>query len=1536
MFAGARRAFASVSLAVVAVGALTVIAQPVPDTPAAAPATSQTPAVVPVPAGRASSLPRDITGELIAQRTADSDTYVTTEGQRYVVEYPAPVNYKDGAGAFQPIDDTANQDSNGWHNAAGLYAGAVPTSLNGKDVSVAGGGDSVSLVLLGSQVDQAAARVVPGASTGIASADRVSFASALPQTDLKYQFLNTGLKETLSLHNAASPTVFTWTVSASSGLTAQASGDDSIRFVDSSGAVKMIIPRPTISDANHLSGPTPSLTLSPDGHTLTLSLAPDASWLATSSRTFPVAVDPSVFYEGSSSGQNAECELIQNEPNSPECQSATDYDIGYNAFGGQVNSLFRFSGLTSDIPYDSLIQYANVQFYEDNATTTTPVAVSINTVANNLPWSGTTATWNDYDGVNAWPVAGGSGSPDDQPTPLTSTLNLGTGNGWFSWQPVDQLQEWVNGADLTTQGSPASVNQGFLLTTGSQVNCVSIANWQSSSSNLWPSLSVTYVPRRGTDAPLDVLKTSINDKTTLGVNVANGNLTVDTSDFNITGVGPAATVAHVYNSLGGTASSLGSYSGGSGSWSVSPSGDQPFLQVQANNPPVIDLDAQDGTIGAYIGTQFGWAQPSGIDTTLAQIAGGYQVQFHGSNEVWTFHQDPANSSVYLLATDTDRNGNALTYTYNSSGQLTQLQDTLGRDVVYSYNGSGYLSSITDSTNRSLTFGYTGSELTSVQFGGATTSFAYDSNGNLNKVTDPIGNITTMAYDSSHRVTAVTRVTNSVNLTGPTTTYTYTPSNAAHPATMGSTAVQDPNSHTTTYQWDQWDRVNKVTDANGNQEQSGYNPNSDVTQLTDALTNQTTMQFDNNNNLTQITAPASSGNSAATEKLAYNTPSSTTGAAYLPSTSIDPQTNCTTYTYDAAGNLASTIAGQGSGCSGSGATTSTNTYQDAGKTICSPARPGELCKVTDGNNHVTTYGYDSNGQLTSITPPSPEGATTITYDSLTRPHTVTTPDGTATYTYDAWDRTTQVAYASGPTVSYTYDADGNLKSRTDPSGTTSFTYDALNRMITEALPGAADACPGVLGSTINLGYDAASNLVSFCDAMGTTAYGYDNANRMTSLAEPGGSCTSSPASLCTTFAYNANNKPTTTTFPGGATLTIGYDPKTQDETSVVGRAAPIGTGSVLTSYQYSYAAGTSDTELRQSMIEADPVANVTTSYSYDAMNRLISASNSSTTLNYAYDAVGNRCADATSCANPTYAYNSDNELTSGPGGNYNYNSGGDMTSSPAYSSLAYNTAGQTTSVTPTGGSANALAYADRGQEQLVTDGSRTIVNGPLGVDSSTSGTSETFFIHDPSGNVIGQRTDTVVNGSIVASGSTQYFLKDALGSVTAVISSDGSTVSDRYNYDPYGKMTVLSGSDYEPWRYAGGYYDGLGFYKFGQRYYQPSNGSWTQADTIAGAASGVSSDYAYSADDPINMSDASGESPTRCCHYWNYSVPQVHRSSADEEFGTCHEGRDGERIVGSDGKTYECQHTEHVGWAWLPVDESWGPDEPLPPEPPGGW
>ena len=104
-----------------------------------------------------------------------------------------------------------------------------------------------------------------------------------------------------------------------------------------------------------------------------------------------------------------------------------------------------------------------------------------------------------------------------------------------------------------------------------------------------------------------------------------------------------------------------------------------------------------------------------------------------------------------------------------------------------------------------------------------------------------------------------------------------------------------------------------------------------------------------------------------------------------------------------------------------------------------------------------------------------------------------------------------------------------------------------------------------------------------------------------------------------------------------------------------------------------------------------------------------------------------------------------------------------------------------------------------------------------------------------------------------SGSRHYYLQDHLGSTVGLVSAAG-VLTDTYTYSPYGIQLTHSGATQNPWGFAGGQVDDpTRQIKFGQRYYNPTLGRWTQTDPVAGEPR-----YTYAGNAPINMIDPSGQ------------------------------------------------------------------------------
>ena len=113
-----------------------------------------------------------------------------------------------------------------------------------------------------------------------------------------------------------------------------------------------------------------------------------------------------------------------------------------------------------------------------------------------------------------------------------------------------------------------------------------------------------------------------------------------------------------------------------------------------------------------------------------------------------------------------------------------------------------------------------------------------------------------------------------------------------------------------------------------------------------------------------------------------------------------------------------------------------------------------------------------------------------------------------------------------------------------------------------------------------------------------------------------------------------------------------------------------------------------------------------------------------------------------------------------------------------------------------------------------------------------------------------------------SATTDYFYtRDHLGSIREVVGSDGTTISGRITYDPWGQATE-TGSLLSDFGYTGHYFDrptGLNLALY--RGYSPLLGRWLSMDPI-GLRGGWNL-YVYVINDPIRLVDPTGLEAEAC-------------------------------------------------------------------------
>jgi RHS repeat-associated protein len=866
-----------------------------------------------------------------------------------------PLNYKNAQGAWTPIDNSLVASSGGgWHNDANSFSAQLPTNLSSA-LTLTSGSAQIGFSLVGASDATANAGTISGSTA--------TYADVLPGTTVSEHVTTSGVKETLSLASATAPGTYTWDLNLSSGLSAVAANGGVT--IDSGGSPLAVIAPPTVNDAAGNVG-TASLTLSQDAKSVTVSI--DPAWLSAAGRAFPVTVDPTTSYFSQSAG----CTINSGAPNTASCASS---DLGVGVSGGSVQrSVVWFQNMSNGtIPVDAQIQDAYLDFPVD----TLSGSVTLNAYPLTRAYSTSAVTWNNYDGTHAWTTAGG----DYASTPTVSGSVPSSGQFYLD-VPTATAQSWVDGA---------APNYGFLLKASNESSGTNLADFEPSNT-YGDFLDVYWTPNTGVASGYPLITHTLDDHLSLGVNAANGNLVVHATDLSINGdAGQKEVVDRYYNS-----ENLSTYTGLGNGWSFG-EGSGVYLEVNSDNVTVFLPGGQPAVF-----------MDSGSSCH-------YSLTYNSSQQVIQFTTQTCSSWAIPETSVADRNGETISYAYSATCDpsgiplLSTITDTEGRVTTVSNNGY-YNTGVTDpQTPTARTAAYSVSStptLTSTKDTSGNYTYYTYSGSELTQIEDPNGNYTEIAYDANGRVHTVTYVTNVSAKTGPTYTYAYTPGTTSSPDS-GSTTVTDPNSHVTTYYYNHDDLQTKATDANSDSEQTGYSSDNQPNLLTDAMSSAgvTTLNYDSNNNETSTLEPANGTDTPAKSYTNYQTGSGPSGNAYLASSNVSAEGNCSYYKYDNTYGdptdvySGATTSGSGEGTN-PGCTTTTSSYATHTSTAydgisgvsCTNAKLGEVCSTTDGDGNTTNYAYDSSGDLASVTPPSPQGATTYTYDSLSRVASVTNGDG----------------------------------------------------------------------------------------------------------------------------------------------------------------------------------------------------------------------------------------------------------------------------------------------------------------------------------------------------------------------------------------------------------------------------------------------------------------------------------------------------------------------------------------------------------------
>jgi YD repeat-containing protein len=379
------------------------------------------------------------------------------------------------------------------------------------------------------------------------------------------------------------------------------------------------------------------------------------------------------------------------------------------------------------------------------------------------------------------------------------------------------------------------------------------------------------------------------------------------------------------------------------------------------------------------------------------------------------------------------------------------------------------------------------------------------------------------------------------------------------------------------------------------------------------------------------------------------------------------------------------------------------------------------------SQTTTYGYDNQGNVTSINGPlaGAVDVTNNTYDALNRLVRVTDPNsGQVNYGYNALDQLTSVSDPRSLVTTYGIDGLGNLNQQVSPdTGTTLNIHDAAGNLLTQQ-----DA----KGQLTTYTYDALNRVTSITYQVGVVhAYEYDQGvngkGRLTQITEPNSTTqyvydqkgrlvtetrTINAVAYVTSYSYDGAGRLSGMTYPSGRQVTYGFDAlgRVQQIDTTLGGSGQVVVSSVayrpfgpaqsftfgngqthtrgfdqdgrIASYTLAaqtFAVGY-DLASRINSIAESGVPAHTNTYYYDNLDRLTQVILPNLTYSFGYDAVGNRLSRIAGSSTHNYAYSgTSNRLSSitpnsGPVQTYVHDANGSATAD-GLNTYGYDTRGR---------------------------------------------------------------------------------------------------------------------------------------------------------------------------------------------------------------------------------------------------------------------
>ena len=590
------------------------------------------------------------------------------------------------------------------------------------------------------------------------------------------------------------------------------------------------------------------------------------------------------------------------------------------------------------------------------------------------------------------------------------------------------------------------------------------------------------------------------------VMIQDGSLHLTRNDLSLKGRGPQLNFTRSYHNLGEALSR-----------EFLPFGPGWSHNLDSKIRPLMYMPLQTGSVPDWVADLRGKFFPAGSDTppqdslTVVQANG---TTFKKQGGVWysergmhgtleetsaTFIYTSKDGTRYTYGRSTikpmpvqsiqDRNGNAMTFTYdlyNQKDRLIAVKDAVGRELTFTYDNAllSRLVKVSGPDGVELLFSYDlRGNLQSVRRCDRVETYAYEAekgivggNDNLVSIADSNGNVFSYQYHTFSELTSYDAVL------------------GLKPQDVVKT-VTYPDQAKAEFHYDFLNRSRTVKDLRGNDTGYTLNPSGNPLRIEEPLGRVTKMTWsiDEGKNDNVMT-------------------SKTNSRGYRTSYEYDVRGNITRET-DHAGNSIGTVWNQ------KYSLPETRTDRNGvARSWQYDASTGNLLSSTDGDGKVTRYGYYDTGEMKSMV--DPRGYETA-------------------YEYDLYGNPSKVTSAEGSVTQYLHDVRGRKQAQKDPNGnTTNYTYSDLDYLTRADHPAVPQGSLASGYSTTQLyTHDALGNLVTETNRNNLKlTYAYTKRNQVESVTRSTGGTKS--------YAYDPNGNLTMETDWRGRIIRHDYNPLNQ--------------------------------------------------------------------------------------------------------------------------------------------------------------------------------------------------------------------------------------------------------------------------------------------------------------------------------------------------------------------------------------------------------